>query len=147
MTQTGRTPTLSRTHKRRTVSDYSVVETNPCRKASSDEDLLVELQDLCAQSIEAIYRRKLEAIALLLQRREPRQIEHRAQASLRTVQRWANRVRRFGAGALHGPLQQPVDQIERGTTYTPGHRSQATAVSSRMREAILDRRAAHAAPS
>ena len=102
MTQVGRTLTLSRTDKRRTVNDYSVVETSPSRKASSDKDLLVEPQNLCAQPLEAIYRRKLEAIALLLQRREPNQIEHRAKASLRTVQRWANRARRFGASALHG---------------------------------------------
>jgi transposase len=67
---------------------------------SSDEDLLIELQTLCGQSLEASYRRKLEAIALLLQRRPQRDIEHCAGASLRTVQRWAKRARRFGAGAL-----------------------------------------------
>jgi len=93
---------LSRTAKCRTVNDYSVPANNPSRTMSSDEDLLIELQNLCGQSLEASYRRKLEAIALLLQRHQQRDIEHCAGASLRTVQRWAKRARRFGASALQG---------------------------------------------
>jgi len=90
---------LSRTARRRTLNDNSIVEANPCR-TRSDEDLLIELQDLCAQPLDASYRRKLEAIALLLQRREQHQIEQCAKASVRTVQRWTNRVRRLGVSAL-----------------------------------------------
>lgn len=89
---------MSRTARRRTLNEYSIVEA-PCR-TRSDEDLLIELQDLCAQPLDASYRRKLEAIALLLQRRAKHQIEQCAKASVRTVQRWTNRVRRLGVGAL-----------------------------------------------
>ncbi len=68
----------------------------------SDERLLVQLLSLCEQQLDARHKRKLEAVTLLLQRRERREIEDRAQASLRTVQRWADSVRRFGPEALHG---------------------------------------------
>ena len=54
----------------------------------------------CSQPFEATYKRKLEAVALLLEHRAERQIELRAKASLRTVQRWARRARGFGIGAL-----------------------------------------------
>lgn len=54
---------------------------------SSDEGLLLELRELCAQPFEATYKKKLEAVALLLQRGDKRQIKHRAKAFPRTVQR------------------------------------------------------------
>jgi transposase len=58
----------------------------------SDERLLVQLLSLCEQRLDSRHRRKLEAVSLLLQRRERREIEERAQVSLRTVQRWADSV-------------------------------------------------------
>jgi len=68
----------------------------------SAERLLVQLLSLCEQRLDPRHRRKLEAVTLLLQRRERREIEDRARVSLRTVQRWADSVRRFGPEVLHG---------------------------------------------
>ncbi|MBV8054772.1 MAG: helix-turn-helix domain-containing protein [Deltaproteobacteria bacterium] len=94
---------MSRTTKcRRHGNDSAVTSTNCAAVLSFDEGLLVELRELCAQSLETTYRRKLEAVALLLQQSDQRTIEHRAKASLRTVQRWSKRARRFGCGALRG---------------------------------------------
>jgi transposase/DNA-binding CsgD family transcriptional regulator len=93
---------LSRTFERRIVNDHSSVVAGHCGTNSSDTNLLSEIQDLCSQLLEPGYRRKLEAVELLLQRHEQHQIEHHAKVSLRTVQRWAERARRFGVGALHG---------------------------------------------
>jgi transposase len=70
--------------------------------SNSEQRLLVHLHRLCKQPLEASYRRKLEALALLLQGCTRAEIEHRAKASLRSVQRWAARVRRSGPEALRG---------------------------------------------
>ena len=61
---------MSRTAKRRTVNDYSVLANDSSRTMFSDQELLIELQNLRGQSLEASYRRKLEAIALLLRQRQ-----------------------------------------------------------------------------
>ena len=79
---------MSRTVKCRPAVDYSAAaSTNRAVALSSDEGLLLELRELCAQPFEATYKKKLEAVALLLQRGDKRQIKHRAKASLRIVQR------------------------------------------------------------
>jgi hypothetical protein len=77
-----------------------VLAINHTRTTSSDECLLVEIQGVREQRLEPTYRRKLDAVALLLQRYDTRRVEQRAKASLRTVQRWARRVRRVGPDAL-----------------------------------------------
>jgi transposase/DNA-binding CsgD family transcriptional regulator len=64
------------------------------------QSLLARLQILGEQPLEAAYRRKLEAVILLLQGRAAAEIEYRANASLRSVQRWAASVRQSGPDAL-----------------------------------------------
>jgi transposase/DNA-binding CsgD family transcriptional regulator len=92
---------LSRTSKCRRNAGDSV---NPSSRTApaplSDERLLLQLRSLCDQRLDPRYRRKLEAITLFLQRRERHEIEDRAEASLRTVQRWTDSVRRMGPEPL-----------------------------------------------
>jgi len=57
------------------------------------------------QPLEATHGKKIEAVVLLLQRRDHRQIEQCAHASLRTVQRWARRARRLGAASLRSRVR------------------------------------------
>ena len=61
---------------------------------------MLDLLRLRKQTLEASYKRKLDAVVLLLQRRDRSKIEQCGQASLRTVQRWAERARRCGADSL-----------------------------------------------
>jgi transposase/DNA-binding CsgD family transcriptional regulator len=68
----------------------------PC----GDQGLLAELLRLHKQPFEPFHKRKLEAVALLLQHADAHRIEQCAHASLRTVQRWANQARRFGTDSL-----------------------------------------------
>ena len=92
---------MSRTFRCHGVGDHPTsTPQRGARGLSSDEHLAFELQDLSTQPLDAGFRRKIEAVVLLLRRNDKRQIEHRAKASLRTVQRWAKRARTFGAGAL-----------------------------------------------
>lgn len=92
---------MSRTSRCHGVGDHSAATPQSgARGLSSDEHLAFELRGLCAQPLDAAFRRKLEAVVLLLQHTDVRQIEHQAKASLRTVQRWAKRARNFGSGAL-----------------------------------------------
>jgi transposase/DNA-binding CsgD family transcriptional regulator len=92
---------VSRTSRCHSVGDQpAAAPRNGAGELSSDERLALELAGLCTQPLETAFRRKIEAVVLLLQRNNPRQIEHRANASLRTVQRWAKRARRFGTAAL-----------------------------------------------
>lgn len=79
---------MSRTAKCRPAVDYSAAaSTNRAVALSSDEGLLLELPELCAQPFEATYQKKLEAVTLLLQHGDERQIKPRAKASLRAVPR------------------------------------------------------------
>jgi transposase/DNA-binding CsgD family transcriptional regulator len=92
---------VSRTSRCHAVGDHpAVTPQSGGRGLSSDKHLAFELQGLCAQAPDAAFRRKIEAVVLLLQHTDVRQIEHQAKASLRTVQRWAKRARNFGSGAL-----------------------------------------------
>jgi transposase/DNA-binding CsgD family transcriptional regulator len=94
---------VSRTSRCHSVGDHpAAAPRNGARALSSDERLACEFESLCARPLEAPFRRKIEAVVLLLQRNDARQIEHRANASLRTVQRWAERARKLGIGALCG---------------------------------------------
>jgi transposase/DNA-binding CsgD family transcriptional regulator len=79
--------------------------TGPAGAMRSDERLLIELQKLSGQPLEAKYRRKLEAVMLLLRHCDKRQIEERANGSLRTVQRWASRSRRSGPETLRSRVR------------------------------------------
>ena len=60
------------------------------------------LRQLREQKLQAGFRSKLEAVIALWEGRDRREIEHCAKASLRTVQRWAASIRRFGSDALEG---------------------------------------------
>jgi transposase len=103
---------LSRTSKCRPSAGNSLNPADPGTTAASpDEGLLVQLNSLCEQRLDARYRRKLEAVTLLWQRHEKCLIEERAQASLRTVQRWADSVRRLGPEALHGRRRAPASKL------------------------------------
>ncbi len=103
---------MSRTSKCRPSAGNSLNAADPGTTAASpDEGLLVQLNSLCEQRLDARYRRKLEAVTLLWQRHEKGLIEERAQASLRTVQRWADSVRRLGPEALHGRRRAPASKL------------------------------------
>jgi transposase/DNA-binding CsgD family transcriptional regulator len=92
---------VSRTSRCHGVGDHPATTPHSvARGPSSDEHLAFELQGLCAQPLDAAFRRKLEAVVLLLQGNDTRQIEHQAKASLRSVQRWARCARMSGCGAL-----------------------------------------------
>jgi transposase len=92
---------VSRTAKCLNVGERSTTpSSNGAGASDADDRVLRELLRLREQAFEASYKRKLEAVALFLQRGDGRQIEQCAHASLRTVQRWAQRAREFGAVAL-----------------------------------------------
>jgi transposase len=99
---------VSRTAKcRPAVNDSGPTSTNRAVAPSCDERLLLELRELCAQPFEATYKRKLKAVALLLEHRDERQIELRAKASLRTAQRWVRRAREFGMARCAARAARP----------------------------------------
>jgi transposase len=90
---------VSRTAKCRRLDNHPAAASRNCA-VLSDAPLLLELRRLCSQPLDATYKRKLEAVVLLLQRSDDREIEDCTQASLRTVQRWARRARLLGPTAL-----------------------------------------------
>ncbi|MBV8362525.1 MAG: hypothetical protein JO189_32030 [Deltaproteobacteria bacterium] len=92
---------MSRTAKCRTGTDlFNAKSAARVPVSSADERLLLDLLRVRKQPLEATHGRKIEAVILLLQRCDHRQIEQCAHASLRTVQRWARRARRLGAASL-----------------------------------------------
>jgi transposase/DNA-binding NarL/FixJ family response regulator len=92
---------VSRTAKCRTVAGlFNARSTAHVPTSSANERLLLELLKVRKLPLEATHGRKIEAVVLLLQRHDQRQIEQCAHASLRTVQRWARQARRHGAASL-----------------------------------------------
>jgi transposase/DNA-binding CsgD family transcriptional regulator len=98
----GRTFELARTPTCRECSNPDLPPPSSHPAILSNEALLLRLNRAGETPLDAKTQRKLEAVIQLLQRAENREIEDRAKASLRTVQRWTRKVREFEPEALHG---------------------------------------------